>query len=457
MRSPRLPGTMRTMKRTESHHRRHRARACVSRLSCLLLVAAFCSAPLSACAVQSGSDEIAFLQGTKLWMVQRDGSGARSDSQNPVLDFAWSPDHHQLVFRYTGPNPATAPESVLATAADAPADLAIQSVNGGYALQITPAHPGELRSAVWWDADGNRLIYRETAAVGEPPLYIDSQADQPVGIGRKILLDDASLPALAPDGKQVAVLDPSGAVRVGAPGALGKVVATGALLRLSGADGGRPARVLWQPQRDALLYATASASGVAFVLRDLVGDTTRTVATTAVALDAAFSPDGTLLLVRTPSGFELWNTAGGAAPIYSWPESDLLALPWWSPNSHAILVQDHSGWTLVDVPGRHTEPVLAFPAGAALVPATSSSTTWTPATGDPWSPDGTQVVVAAAVGSQLNGKALPPPQHGDTGLYVLVLRSGHVGDARLIVSGEPRAPAWGYAAPDTVFLTPRSG
>lgn len=421
----------------------------------VVALAAFCCLTLlSACGLHSGTGEIAFVQGGQLWTIQSDGSSPGAVSQSGVLDFAWSPDHHQLVFRYTTgrTGSAVSPSSGPAKP-DTPADLAIQSVNGGYALQITPSQQGELRSAPWWDASGNRLVYRETASAGGPPLYIVSQADQPVGIARKILLDDASIPAVSLDGKQIAVLDPSGAVRVGAPGSVGNVVATGALVTLPTPGGSRPAHVLWQPGRNALLYATTRASGVAYVLRDLAGGGTRTLATTASALDAAFSPDGALLLVRTPTSFELWSASGATAPVFSWPETDPQALPWWAPDSHAILVQDAAGWTLVSVAAKAVSPAVTFPpssvSDAAPLP---SGTTWTPATADPWSPDGSQIVFAAPSGSRSNGAALPQPKRGDSGLYVATLKGNDLGSAALIYSGAVRSPGWGYAAPDTVFL-----
>lgn len=446
---------MRLMKRSASvpwpaRHGQHGSKGLLT----IALTGILCLVLLSACGLHTGSGEIAFLRGDQVWTVQSDGSSPQALSQSGALDFAWSPDHHQLVFRYTDSPQATTGASPFAPPApDTPADLAIESVNGGYALQITPMQRGELRSAAWWDVSGNRLAYREGATSGSPTLYVVSQADQPVGIARKILLDDVSIPAMSPDGKRVAVLDPSGAVRVGAPGTLGAVVATGALTTLPAPGNSRPARVLWRPGHDALLYAEASANGVSFIVRDLAGGGTSTLATTASALDAAFSPDGALLLVRTPNSFELWSATGSTTPIFSWPETDPLALPWWSPDSHAILVQDASGWSLVDVVRKSVSSVIAFPPHAGAPPtAVPSSASWTPATSDPWSPDGSQVVFAAPAGSHLNGANLAVPTSGKTGLYVAPFRPGHLDTATLIYSGVPRAPAWGYAAPDTVFL-----
>lgn len=424
------------------------------RILAATLIVLCCCVLLSACGLHAGTDEIAFVRGDQLWTIQSDGSSPSADSQSGILDFAWSPDHHQLVFRYINrqAKPPIAPGAPNTLGApDAPADLAIQSVNGGYALQITPSQQGELRGAAWWDAEGNRLVYRESTEAAGSALFVLSQADQPVGIGRKILLDDASIPAVSPDGKQIAVIDPTGNVRVGAPGVPGSRVAAGALLTLLGPGGNRPARLLWQPGHDALLYATSTGNGIKFALHDLHGGT-RTVATTASALDAAFSPDGSLLLVRTPSSFELWSAAGSSTPLFSWPETDPFALPWWSPDGHAILVQDAAGLELVTVGAKRVRRVISFPSGASSVTALPSRPTWTPATADPWSLDGSQIVFTAPPGSRGTSALLAQPKQGAAGLYVAALKGDDLGLPRLIFSGSIRSPSWGYAAPDTEFL-----
>src|SRR5690242_12083750 len=54
---------------------------------------------LSGCALHPGADEVAFLRGGRLWLVNPDGTGLVRASGGGVVSFAWSPDHHQLVFR----------------------------------------------------------------------------------------------------------------------------------------------------------------------------------------------------------------------------------------------------------------------------------------------------------------------------------------------------------------------
>lgn len=425
-------------------------RARYTRPCALALLLLMCITPLLAsCGLHSGADVIAFLRDGALWTIQSDGSSPMPVVSSGVDGFAWSPDHHQLVFRF-GSDAYPQPPQSTRGAPDSPGDLAIVSVNGGTALQITPQNSGVLRSDAWWNLDGNRLIYRERLnASSAPPTYVVSQADQPVGIARKPVYG-ATIPALSPDGKQVATIDSAGNVRLGMPGALGAVLASGALLTLPATN--RPARALWQPNHNALLYATGASAGVSLVLRDLNdGAPARTLVTVPALLDAAFSPDGAWLLIRTPTDFQLYTVATPATQVFLWSETDPLALPWWAPDSRTILVRDVAGWQQVDIPNRAIHPLLTYgqPGAAASLAA---DTDWHPAASSPFSPDSTRIVFVAPAGSTWLGSQLPPPKSGKTGLYVASFQHDSPGQPMLIDSGADYAPSWGYSAPSTVFL-----
>jgi len=427
--------------------RRPRVAVLVAIMACLLPLLAGCGVR-----VHSGTDTIAVLRGDALWVLLDDGSGARAIASS-VAGYAWSPDHHELAFRVVGTSTPLTPLSPTTTrrALDAPGALGVASINGGVPLQITPSESATFGDP-WWDAEGNRLVYRETGAAGLP-IYVVSQADQPVGIARKPLLRAASVPAIAPDGKQVAVIDASGAVRVGAPGDDGRVIANGALLTLPAA--GRPARLLWQPTRGAVLYPTPASDGVGVALRLIDADaagsgagTARTVATVDRLLDAAFSPDGSHLLVRTPDQFQLWPL-GAAEPAFTWTDTDAGAMPWWSPDGRYVLVQDASGWQLVDLAHQTVRAVLRY----ASVQPTVLRADWRPASGSPWSADGTRMVFAAGTGDSWGGHPVPPPPGGGgTGLYVAAFAAGSFGAATAIDGHSDAAPSWSYLAPSTTFL-----
>jgi hypothetical protein len=417
-----------------------------------LVVMTLAALALAACAPHAGGDEVAFLRGGQLWTVNSDGSDALAIAGGNVAGFAWSPDHHQLVFRYGG---KAAPTGIGAAAPDAPGLLGVVGVDGGAAVTITPEVAGLARSDAWWDAQGNRLLYREgfPLAPGVEPtsvLYELSQADQPAGIARKTLLDAAGIPALAPDGSQIAVVDPEGIVRVGAPGQAGRAVAGGALLTLPG--GSRPARVLWQPQHQALLYAAAAQHGepqAQLMLADLRGHA-RAVGTAHALLDYAFSPDGSLLLVHTAADFQVWDMrrAGDQLAAFSWREDDPMALAWWSPDGRRVLVRDRAGLVLADVRARRIEQLLA---GGRPEAEPGAGMSWRPLAGSPWSADGSKIVFAdSGTGSWL-GHALPAARRGGGGLYAAGVGGG-AGVPELIASGSIAWPSWSYLDPNASFL-----
>jgi hypothetical protein len=413
------------------------------------LLALCLAAPLLAgCGFHNGGDALAFIRAGQLWSIQPDGTNALKLVDADVVSLTWSPDHHQLALRLEAPPaPNLPPPASTLGAREAPSAIAAESINGGLALQLSPASTGLVRGDPWWNPSGNRLIYSERFPGAQPPVWIVSQADQPAGIARKPLLDDASIPVLSADGNQVAVIDTAGNVRLGKPGATGTVVASGALLTLPGS--GRPGRILWQPRASALLYATAGPVGVALVLHPLAG-TPRTVASTAVALDYAFSPDGLQLLVRTPQAFELWSLSGDTTPLFTWPESDPLALPWWSPDGRTLLVQDDHGWQLVNPAGRAVKSLLAYRSPPAQ--PLSADVLWHPVSASPWSPDGMLVVFVSVTGDTWQGAALPTPKGSAEGLYVAPLSASRIGQPALIDSGDDRAPSWSAVDPSTAYL-----
>ena len=397
---------------------------------------------LAGCAIRTGDSELAFLQNGQLWTIRSDGTGAAQIAQGPVAGFAWAPKHNQMVFRTTSggsPNGAPAP--------DAPGDLFIISVNGGSALQITPRESGILRSDAWWNPEGNRLLYRQTLlASGSAPEYYVSQADQPVGIARKLVWYASGIPVLSADGSRVAAIDPAGNVRVGTPGKAGSIVAQHALAAEPGTN--RPARLLWQPQHDALLFMRSSQAGIDLVLQPL-GATGHVILTLPQVVDVAFSPDGSSILVETPGHLALYALANTGTPQVQWPEPPGQVLPWWSPDGTLLLVQDGEGLMLINPRTKQVQRVLRLHAPSA--PAASTEY-WTPATGNPWNPTGEEIVFTAESGATWNGASLPAPAKDVEGLYVTTVTSASIGPAHLIHSGSHLIPAWSSANPSTVFL-----
>ncbi len=244
-------------------------------ISCLLLIA------VASCGItiHPGSAEIAFLRGGSIWVIQPDGTNARMLTSGDIVSLAWSPDHHSVLFRLLSGSAQFPPPTPTSAVPDAAGNIEVIGINGGIPLQLSRGGDGLARSDAWWNPGGNRMIYREEFLTSPSvPTYVVSQSDQPAGIASKPLLDAAGIPVLSVDGHQVAVVDGRGDLRLGAPGAEGEVVAHNAALTLP--LSGRPARVLWQPGHNALLYATGNASGG--VTLDLIGSG-RQVALVAVA------------------------------------------------------------------------------------------------------------------------------------------------------------------------------
>ncbi|HET8905693.1 MAG TPA: WD40 repeat domain-containing protein [Ktedonobacterales bacterium] len=401
--------------------------------------------------MQSGGETIAFLRGKTLFAVSRDGSNLRVLGQGNIAGIAWSPDHHQIVYRVSRSPVIASPLSLLG-APDAPGELVVTSVNGpSDAVQISPPRAELSRSDAWWNANGNRLLYREspngaTDSATSTPIYIVSQADQPVGIAREPVVDNAGLPVLSPDGSRLATFDSNGTIWLGAPSSAGKIVAKGALLTLSGAS--RLARLLWQPQHNALLFEIVGDNGAVALRLFTIGGKVRTLGAVRGLLDLAFSPDGSRLLLRTAHEFVIWNVAKPGTSVFSWPENDLVALPWWSPDGGRILIQDSGGWQLVDIAERSVRPLVTFP--GAVPTDISGVKNWRPATGSPWNSAGDRFVFVGSNRANWQGKALPMPHEGTTGLYVADPSSG--GTPTLLDSGDDRAPTWSYLDPSTVFL-----
>lgn len=430
------------------HHGAGRARRVFAPL---LALAAVC-ALLAGCAFQPGGEQIAWQRGDQLWVANPDGSAARQLAPNQVAGYAWSPDHRELVFRYAK-SVASLPAGAPWAAPETVSELAVVSNSGGQPTQITPGG-GLTRSDAWWDPQGNRLLYREYGGgAALAPIYFDSQNDQPIGIARKVILDAASMPTLAPDGQRVAVINAGGDILVGAPAQTGKVVARGAALTLPGSD--RPARLLWRPGHNALVYFTASDAPNATTLRllDLDSGASSFIISVSGVRDAAFSPDGATLLIQISDGMLIWPL-DQRVPRASILESDSVAQTYWSPDSRWLLVEDDEGLRLYSAASHwNAQAALTFvtPLGAPVISAT---TPWRPATANPWSPDGASFVFAsgpAAWMSQGSVSLRPSP----AGIYVeRVSASGPDASPTLIASGNVSAPSWGYSDPSTVLLMP---
>ncbi len=420
------------------------------------LLSALALTTLAGCGFHPGGDQIAYLLGDQLWVANPDGSDPRQLTPRQTVSLAWSPDHHELVFRY-GPGAGEIPPAGATWApAEGISELGVTSISGGSPLQITPTASGAnalARSDAWWDPQGNRLLYREytPGAGGIAAVYFESQNDQPVGIARKPVIAAATLPTLSPDGAQVAVIDPDGALRLGPANQPGAIIAQDALIQAPG--GVRPARILWRPGHDALLYPTAGPddASATLTLLDLASHASQRVTTVTGLRDLAFSPDGALLLLATPTGYTIWPI-GGQAPRAVIAESDPLAQAYWSPDGRWLLLEDRSGARLIRTSDWRVAGTLAY-ASPLAGPTLSDTTLWRPAASSPWSGDSAAFTFASGPATW-QGRSLPMPASGATvGLYTQQVSDNEASGApTLIASGAISAPGWSYPDPSTTLL-----
>lgn len=432
----------------------------VARPLAALLALAAVLALLAGCDFHSGGDQIAWLTGDQLWVANPDGSSPRQLAPRTVAGFAWSPDHRELVFRYNGfTNPP--PAGAVWASVENPSQLAVVSISGGSATDITPPANGQSRSDGWWDPQGNRLLYREYGSAGgaSAAVYYDSQDDQPIGIARKVVLGSISIPTLAPDGMRVAVIDPDGNVLLGPPAQTGAIKARGALAALPAT--GRPGRLLWRPGHDQLVYPAPADAPDATTLRllDIASGLSTDITSITNLLDASFSPNGALLLLRGPQTTLIWPV-NGQAPVGVIHESDPLAQAYWSPDSRWLLMEDSTGLTLYSATAEFHGVATVTYAAPLAEPQTTGGTAWRPATANPWKPDSSAFVFATAGASWFgpNGQRASLRPNGPAGIWVEQLgASGPSGAPTLIASGNVTSPSWAYSDPSTVLLTPAVG
>jgi hypothetical protein len=427
----------------------------------ILPTLALCTALLAACNPgHSGADEIAFLRAGALWTISPDGSNLNQIETGGFVGVAWSPDHHQIVLRM--PHGALTPPASPFGQGDSISELGVTAIDGGNIIQITPPNSGLLRSDAWWDASGNRLLYREESAGGDgataeigTPQWKLSQADQPAGIARKDLPASIVLPAVNHDGRQIATIDASGNVWLGAPGQAPRLLASDALTILPGSF--YPARPLWQPDTGYLLYVVASSTPDATTL--LLSDTNghrQSLLTIGKLQQYAWSPDGQHLLLRTASDFRIYSASG--VEQLSW-DAAAPSLPFWSPDSRFVLLLSPDGISLVSLAARAPLPLL-LRGSIALPPAPSDATQASilrPASSSPWKSDSSAFLFLN------DGQGLwtiqpdhPLAQHsgpGD-GLYSSTLdASGSAAHFPTLLDwGEHQSITWSTLDPNCAFL-----
>ena len=417
-----------------------------------------------------GGNEIAFVRDGHIWTIDPDGANAyETVAQNtPVLGYSWSPNHQMLAFRTLDADFAkTAAAKHLSSnpitqlPGDLPATLNTVGVDGGTPITIINADATIQHSNAWWNATGNRLLYREESI--SPPagpnnvLWWISQNDQPNGIARKLLPGSFSIPSIV-DNNSVAIGNSPGGMFTTT------LAGTNQQYLIHGLLPGHPLaatleRILPQPaqQNPSILYAvvaTAQAFNpppvpVQLLLRSPNGRTT-TLAT-CTCTQFAWSPDGKHILYSTGSRYSVLNLDGSVLFSFS---AEVGSVAYWSPDGQFLLLDGLHTLLLVKPTAQQSQILLrdasASAATSSPTAATTSDALLQPASNSPWASDSRHFLFLTRGRLNWQGQALSSGK----GLYTVTIDdAGKAQGAPVVVdSGNDTQAGWTYENPSTSFL-----
>ena len=434
-------------------------------ITALLLLLTLLSA-LAACTPGDlGNEEIAFVRDGNLWTIDPNGANAfEAVAQSmPVLGYGLSPNHQIFVFRTldSGFAKTTAGEHltidpITGLTGDVPSALNTVGIDGGTPIPIILSTPTLARSDAWWSPDGNRLLYREGASstLSSPDLvtWVVSQNDQPAGIARKFLPNSFSIPSINADSSLAIGNSVQGIYTTTLAG-------TNLTFLQRGELPGHPLpdsleRVLWQPahQNPALLYAISASSvgerGIfGLVLRETNGQTR--LLTDCACTQFAWSPDGNRVLYSTAEDYTVLNIHDGTSFHFS---AEPNAVPYWSPDSRALLLDGLHTLTLTRMASQQTQVLLSDGSSTALeTDIALSKAVLHPVENSLWNVDGQRFVVVTRGRTQWLGQQL----HSGNGLYVITLNrqdEPQAVPALVDSNAHDTQPGWSYEDPNTSFL-----
>lgn len=424
---------------------------------------------LAACSAGSlGNEGIAFVRDGNLWTIDPGGQNAFEvvSQSTPVLGYGLSPDHQIFTFRTLDESIARsqagkrlAVNPLTGLAGDLPSTLNTLGIDGGSPISLILSSPGLARSNAWWTPDGTHLLYREGASanLSAPDLvtWWISQNDQPLGIARKFLPYSFSIPSISSDSSLAIENSPTGLFTSNLAGTnLLKLQAT---LLVGHPLPASLERVLWQPvqQHPAVLYAVRSTkqsgggkNAIELLLRTSSGQVQQLAQ--CDCRQFAWAPDGQHVLYSTSQGYTVLDLQSSASFSFATEHG---AVPYWSPNSTALLMDGTHTLTLVNIATQQTRTLLSDGREPVMTdaPLPGSVAFLQPVENSLWNIDGKRLVFSTRGRTLWEGEELAP----GNGLYTLTLNSqGQPQGVPVSVDANTHdtQPGWSYENPDTSFL-----
>lgn len=436
---------------------------------------------LAACSPgHSGSNEIAFLRNGQLWTIDPDGANALAivSTGPPVVGYNWSPTHQFLAFRTLDDTFANTPAAkqlnsnlVNGQVGDIPGSMNTLGIDGGTPIPTAFSSPDIRYSNAIWNANGTRLLYRQTGKANPPSpteaSWIVAQNDQPGGIAAKLLPPAYTIPSFSYDTQKIAAISSFGIFTTALTGTQQHFLIRASL---PGHPLAAPLeRVLWQPahQDTHILFAVevagqtkahADTLQVQLTLSTIDGGRggtgglgeTGSLLASCTCTQFAWSPDGNSILYSTGTSDTLLNITTRSS--FSFPiEAD--SIPYWSPDSQFLLLDGSHTMVLVQ-PALRQRTVLLQDESTSSAPTSSFvpsvSTLLQPVENSIWASDSRHFLFLTHDRLQWQGKAL----HSGRGLYTVAIdNQGHIqGSPVLVDKGNDSQAGWTYQDANTSFL-----
>ena len=419
-----------------------------------------------------GGNEIAFVRDGHLWTVDPNGANLFDvvSDKAPVIGYAWSPDHQVFVFRELDSRYASTPAGenlqsnpLTGLPGDLPASLNTISIDGGMPIPIISSSSTIQYSNAWWNSGGNRLLYRgeSTHVNGLLPLaasWYVSQDDQPNGIARKSLPPTYSIPSFNSDSSMAIGNSQQGMFSTTLAGTNFHVLIGGVLP-------GHPLpasleRILWQPahSQPLLLYAVTATftpqslttnpvtPAVQLMIKNDAGGISSIA--TCYCTQFAWSPDGNSILYSADATYSVYNVATHNVFSFSSEEG---SVPYWSPDSHMIILDGPHTLALITIANQTRQILLSDNSTDVTAPALpDANALMQPVSNSLWAADSQHFLILTRGRLFWQGKKLAA---GD-GIYAVALDArGQIHDAPSVVdTGHDSQPGWSYENPNTSFL-----